>query len=430
MADPVATLFLDAGGGIEQVSAVLNAVNKQMRTPIAQTIQNVSDLISYGNQLKNSGQVGIEDWFGALHYVISRSISDVRPYTAQDLGIIRETSEWGMLLRKLYVYPMETQQNESWSVQDGQTYSPYVVHKLLAAEKVFSGFDTWEINPTIPDIQLFPAFESADAAAAFLSAERQAVVTSQSMYIEALQRLVVANYLGEKLAHGADVNGVHYINLLKLYNTTYSKSLTAAQAMSDPDALRFFSFQIARWIKNIQSIGTWFNFEGYYRHTPQDRLRVTMLGYFADIAPFYLYADTFHEKFVELPNYFAVPYWQSAGTDWDVQTLSSINLKTSGGTQVACSYILAALTDIDAIFMTIDKPTSHALYNPRIEVTHEWWKRIAGYANNFAENAIVFTLADPVVTPEPTPTAAIEPAEQQLTANGLVKTAARKTTSK
>lgn len=424
MAD--STLFLSAGGGIEQVSSVLNAVNKQMRTPISQTIQSVTDLISYGNQLKNSGQIGIEDWFNALHYVIARSISDVRPYTPQDLGIIRETSEWGMLLRKLYVFPMETTQNESWSVQDGQTYSPYVVHKLLAAEKVFSGFDTWQINPTIPDIQLFPAFESADAAAAFLSAERQAVVTSQSMYIEALQRLVLANFVGEKLAHGKDVNGVHYINLLTAYNTAFSKTLTAEQALTDPDAIRFISFQMARWIDNIRSIGTWFNFEGYYRHTPLDRMRLTMLSYFADVAPFYLYADTFNEKFVELPNYFAVPYWQSPGETWDVKTLSSINLKTSGGTQVACSYILGAITDMDAIFMTFDKPTSSALYNPRIEVTHEYWKCIAGYANNFAENAIIFTLADPVVTTEPTPEAAIAPAGQQLTTNGLVKTAARK----
>lgn len=424
MAD--ATLFLSAGGGIEQVSAVLNAVNKEMRTPLPQTVQNVTDLISYGNQLKNSGQIGVEDWFNALHYVISRSISDVRPYNSQDLGLLRETSEWGMLLRKLYVYPMETQPNESWNVQDGQTYSPYVVHKLLAAEKVFSGFDTWEINPTIPDIQLFPAFESAEAAGAFLSAERQAVLTSQAMYVEALERLVVANYIGEILAHGTAVNGVHYINLLPVYNTQFGKTLTAEQAMTDPDALRFISFQIARWIKNIQSIGTWFNFEGYYRHTPKERLRVTLLGYFADLVPFYLYSDTFHEKFVELPNYFDVPYWQSPGEGWDLKTLSSINLKTSGGTQVACSYIIGMLSDIDAMFITIDKPTNHALYNPRIEVTHEWWKRIAGYANNFAENAIVFTLADPVVTPEPTPEAAITPAEKQLTANGLVDTTTKK----
>lgn len=423
MAD--ATLFLNAGGGIEQVAAVLNEINQQMRTPIPQTVQNLSDLISYGNQLKNSGQVGIEDWFNALHYVISRTISDVRPYRAQDLGIIRETSEWGMLLRKLYVAPMTTQDNESWSVEDGKTYSPYVVHKLVAAEKVFSGFDTWEINPTIPDIQLFPAFENADAAAAFLSAERQAVVTSREMYVEALERMVMANFIGEKLANATKVNGVHYINLLTEYNTKFGKTLTAEQAATDSGAIQYASSQLARWIKNIRNIGTFFNFEGYYRHTPEDRLRVTLLGYFADLAPFYLYANTFHDTFVTLPKYSEVPYWQSQGAAWDFKTLSSINLTTSAGTQVSCSYIIGMLSDIDAMFMTINKPTTNALYNPRIEVTHEWWKSVVGYANNFAENAIVFTFADPVVTDPstPDPEAAIAPAEKQLTANGLKPTA-------
>lgn len=388
-------LELIGGSGIEQVSAALNAVNSGMRNPIAISVANATDIISYGNELKNAKQSGntdlVEDWYKSLVNRIGRTVDDVREYQPLDLNIMSESFDYGMILQKLYTFPIESTNNESWGVVDGETYSPYVVHKLQTAQKLFSGFDTWQLNPTIPDIQLFTAFESAEAMGAFLSSQRQAVAQSRAMYIETLQRLVLANYMAEKI-NNATTAGVHVIDVLTDYNSKFNQTLTAEQAITDAGLLRYASATISMWIDYISTLGTFFNFEGYYRHTPKNRLRVTLLSMFAKLVPFYLQADVYHDNFVALPGYSAVPFWQGTGTDFGFDSVSAINMTTSSGASVNVKGVIGMISDVDAMGMYINKPTTHALYNPRIEVTHEWYKSNVGYFNNFSENAIVFTL--------------------------------------
>lgn len=416
---------LEGGAGISQVSDALNAINQGMRNPIAITVSNAASIISYGNELQAAKESGntdlVEDWYKSLVNRIGRTVDDVREYTPLDLNIMSEPFDYGMILQKLYTFPLESTQNESWGVVDGQEYSPYVVHKLQTAQKLFSGFDTWQLNPTIPDIQLFTAFESAGAMGAFLSSQRQAVAQSRAMYIEALQRLVLANYMAEKIANRALV-GVHVIDLLTDYNTKFSQTLTKTAAITDSGFLRYASATISLWIDYISTLGTFFNFERYYRHTPKDRLRVTLLSAFAKLVPFYLQADVYHDNFVALPNYSAVPFWQGTGTDFDFESVSAINMTTSSGTNVNVNGVIGMISDVDAIGMYINKPTTHALYNPRIEVTHEWYKSNVGYFNNFSENAIVFVMGDPSIAP----TTTIPATSKVLTTQGIkAKTSAK-----
>lgn len=414
-------LSLEGGSTIQQVANVLNTVNSGMRNPIPLTVTDATGIISYGNELKAAKENGntdlLDDWYKSLVNRIGRSVNDVREYTPLDLNIISESFDFGMILQKLYTFPMESANNESWGVEDGKTYSPYVVHKLQTAQKLFSGFDTWQLNPTIPDIQLFTAFENAGSMGAFLSSQRQAVAQSRAMYIEALQRLVLANYMAEKIVNRSTA-GVHVIDLLTDYNTKFSQSLTPEQAITDSEFLRYASATISMWIDYISTLGTFFNFEGYYRHTTKDRLRVTLLSMFAKLVPFYLQADVYHDNFVALPNYAAVPFWQGNGTDFGFKSVSSINMTTSSGNSVNVSGVIGMISDIDAIGMYINKPTTHALYNPRIEVTHEWYKSNVGYFNNFSENAIVFIMGTNSA-PEP---ASIPVETKQLTTQGVRKT--------
>lgn len=414
-------LELTGGTGIHQVAEVLNAINNGMRNPIAITANDATGIISYGNELKAAKEGNnpdlVDDFYKSLANRIGRTVNDVREYSPLDLNIVRETFDYGMILQKLYTFPMETTANESWGIQDGQTYSPYVVHKLQTAQKLFSGFDTWQLNPTIPDIQLFTAFTNAEALGAFLSSQRQAVQQSRSMYIEALQRLVVANFIAEKISH-ANTVGTHAINLLSEYNTHFGTTLKMEAARTNPEFLRYVAATLALWVDNIATMGTFFNFEGYYRHTPKNRLRVTLLSQFAKFVPFYLQADVYHDNLVALPNYNTVPFWQAPGNNnFAFDDVSSINMTTSGGTTVNVKGVIGMISDVDAIGMYIDRPTTHALYNPRIEVTHEWFKSNVGYFNNFSENAIVFYMSD---TEEPEPSE-IALNEKVLTTKGVRK---------
>lgn len=401
---------------VTQIYELLNQTNKQMRNPLPITVANLSSMISYGKALQDN-EGALDDWYKALQDRIGRTVNDVRPYNGKRLGIVREMFDYGATLQKLYTDPMIATSNKSWGVEDNTEYSPYVVHKLNARQKLFNGIDTWEFNPTLPDHTLFTAFLSAEALAAFMDSQRQAVQNSREMYIEALERLVYANFIGEKLlyAKGTGATGIHVVNLLSEYNTKFSKTLTAEQSLTDMDALKYFASQINMWVDYFVQMGTFFNTEGYYRHTPNDRLRVTLLGMFAKLVPYYLQADTYHDTLVQLPNYNEIPYWQAPGTGFKFADISSINLVTSGGNTIAQSGIIGMISDVDAIGMYLDKPRTKSLYNPSIEAVHYWYKSDVGYFNNFSENAVVFTITDT------TQTVNIKIDNKQLTTRGVKK---------
>lgn len=415
---------LTGGTGISQVAEVLTAVNNGMSNPLPISPADATGIISYGNELKKQVEGGnkgiLDDFYGSIVNLVGRSINDNREYNPENLHIIRETFDYGMTLRKLYTFPMEATDNDTWGIEDGKDYSPYIVHKLQTAQKLFNGFDAWQLNPTIPDSQLWTAFRSAEDVGAFLASQRSAVELSRKLYVSALERLVFANYMGEVINNGAK-KGIHLINLLAKYNAQFSTTLTAANAMYSPEFLRFASSEINLWLNYIATLGTFFNFESYYRHTPRDRARLTLLAQFAQVVPFYLQADVYHENFVSLPNYSAVPFWQAPGESFAFNDVSSINMVTSSGATVKQTGIIGMISDEDAIAMTINKPSTSALWNPRIEVTHEWYKSNVGYFNNFSENAIVFIVADP----EPTPPE-IETQNVQLTETGTVDATTKK----
>ena len=67
------------------------------------------------------------------------------------------------------------------------------------------------------------------------------------------------------------------------------------------------------------------------------------------------------------------------------------NTVTAGG-------IIAVMFDKDACFIAGEHPTTKALPNPDGDFTNFFHKWKASYYNDTAENAVVYVLADPVIT--------------------------------
>ena len=178
-----------------------------------------------------------------------------------------------------------------------------------------------------------------------------------------------------------------------LYNQRYGTSLTAENAITEPDFIRFASYEIGVYMSRMSKISTLFNIGGKDRFTPPDMLHVVMLADFKKAADVFLQSDVFHDTFTELPKADVVPYWQGSGTGYDFDDISSLNIKTASGSTVEISGILGIMFDRDALGVTnLDRRVT-TNYNPKAEFYNNWYKFDAGYFNDTNENFVVFFVA-------------------------------------
>ena len=226
-----------------------------------------------------------------------------------------------------------------------------------------------------------------------------AVDKSMTIKIDSLLMRTINNMIAETIyadyqgASTSTKSGVSAVNLLKLYNDTFSTSLTAEAAITDPAFVRFASYTLGLYSDRLSKISTLFNVEGKERFTSADYLHVVLLSDFAKAADAYLQSDTYHNEFTKLPNAETVPYWQASGTGYDFDSVSKIDVKTASNNTVSQTGILGVMFDRDALGVTnLDRRVT-TNYNPKAEFYSNWYKFDAGYFNDLSENFVVFFVA-------------------------------------
>lgn len=202
-------------------------------------------------------------------------------------------------------------------------------------------------------------------------------------------------------------NGVRAVNLLSLYNTKFSKSLTPEQAISSPEFIRYASFIMGLYMDRLGRMSQLFNDGGKDRFTPKDRLNIVLLSEFAKAADAYLQSDVYHNEFTKLPKADTVAYWQGSGVAYDFASTSTVNVQikvndkdTSGNpitknVTVNQSGILGVMFDRYACGVAnLDRRVT-ANYNGRAEFFNNWYKFDCGYFDDPDENFVVFYVAAP-----------------------------------
>ena len=84
-------------------------------------------------------------------------------------------------------------------------------------------------------------------------------------------------------------------------------------------------------------------------------MHTVLLSDFAAAAKTYLYADTFHNENVLLPQAETVASWQATGKDYAFN-VSKIDVKSASGATVSVGGVLGVMFDRDALGVTnLDK---------------------------------------------------------------------------
>ena len=374
---------------VKQIYEVVNSITEQAIGLKALTATDTS-FVAVGNAVLSS-DTNKEAWYNVLLDRIGKTVMSMRAYTANGAELKRDPIEWGIVMQKLSIPLPKAKKNDSWNGQSVTATNPFEKSLLTPRQKIFYSIATWEVDATIPDIQLKTAFTSPEAMGAFIDGIFTAVYNSLEVSYENTANLCRANFIARKSKSN---NTNAYINLLTLYNTETSNTLTAENCLFNADFLKFCSMQINLYTNRLASMSTLFNDEDVERHTPKDAQVVNVLSDFSARMDVYLQSDTFHNELTKLPNYKPVPYWQGSGTSYSFADTSKVVVNYDGTNDVTVNGVIAVIYDKEAMGVTVNNKRTKSIYNPREEYTNYFYKADIGYYNDMSENGIVFYIAN------------------------------------
>lgn len=382
---------------VKQIYTLVNDVTREVLGKEGLMLEDLSNVVDVGTEIINANAV--DNYVRTLVDRIGRVVFVNRPYSGGAPSVLMDGWEYGSVLEKIAADIPEATENESWELEDGVSYDPNIFYKPKVYAKFFNSKVTFEVPVSITERQVKESFTSPTQLNAFLSMIYNAVDKSMTIKLDGLVERTINSMIGETL-HAEFADGtytgktsVKAVNLLYEYNTAFSKTLTVAQAMKDPEFIRYASYAMGLYIDRMKKISTLFNIGGRDRFTPRDMLHLVALNDFDKAASTYLYGDTYHNQFVSLPKYETVPYWQASGVDYSFDSISQINIKTGSGDTINAKGILAVMFDRDALGVTNLNRRVTTNYNPKAEFFSNWYKFDAGYFNDLNENFVVFYVA-------------------------------------
>lgn len=383
---------------IKQVYNIVNDATKEITGESVILQEDLSNIVDVGEAIINAN--AIDSYVRSLNNHVGKVVFVNRKYAGSVPSVLMDGWEYGSILEKITAELPEATENESWELTDGASYDPNIFYKPTVHAKFFNKKVTFEVPMSFTELQVKQSFSNAEQLNGFVSMLYTAVEKAMTVKIDSLVMRTINNMIGETINDDFGSNalsggsGVKAVNLLYLYNQRYGTTLTAAEAITTPEFIRFAAFEMGVYTSRLTKLSKLFNIGGTDKFTPKEFLHVVLLSDFKKAANVFLQSDVFHDNFTELPGAEEVPYWQGSGTGYAFTDISSINIKTaSDGTTINTSGILGVMFDRDALGVTnLDRRVT-TNYNPKAEFFNNWYKFDAGYFNDTNENFVVFFVA-------------------------------------
>ena len=378
---------------VTQLKDIVNSATSEVLGKTDVVNDDLSNLVDVGNEIFDSDNV--DNYVKKLIDRIGQVIFVNRLYAGGVPSVLMDSWEYGSVVEKISADMPEADENDSWQLQDGQTYSQDTFYQPKVSAKFFNSKVTFDVKLSFTTEQVKESFSNVNELNGFISMLETGVKNSMTVKLDGLIMRTINNMTGQILN---SANGLQKVNLLTEYNAVSGQTLTANKALMDKDFLKFASLTIKKYQARITKMSTLFNAGGKARFTTTDNLHTVLLSDFADSAEVYLLSDTYHNDTVSLPNHETVPYWQGSGKSYAFDDVSKIDVKIDAGNktpkQVTQTGILGVMFDTNALGVSNLNQRTTTSYNARAEFYTNYYKMDAGYFNDLNENFVVFYIAD------------------------------------
>lgn len=387
---------------VEQIYSLMNNVTGEILGKTELLKEDLSNVVDVGTEIFNSADV--DNYVKSLVNHIGKVVFVNRPYSGNVPSVIMDSWEFGSVLEKIQADIPQAVENDSWDLTNGESYDTNVFYKPSVSAKFFNKKVTFEVAMSFTELQVKESFSNANQLNGFLSMLYNSVEKSMTVKIDSLVMRTINNMIGETIYHDlySDSDkvvkytntGVKAVNLLKMFNDKFTKTLTPSQAITDSEFLKFASYTMQLYVDRLSKMSTLFNVGGKERFTPNEMLKIVLLSEFKASAISYLQADTYNDELVALPNAETVPYWQGSGLDYGFNDTSKINVALAKDKtkvrEIETSGIIGVMFDRDSLGVTnLDRRVT-TNYNAKAEFYNNYYKFDSGYFNDLNENFIVF----------------------------------------
>lgn len=380
---------------IEQVSTVLNAIVEQA-TGKQPTIQ-VTDTSSFVTVAQTALKTGYDTVLQAISQVLSRTIFSVRPYNRKFRGLEVSEQKWGNHVRKLQLIDNTFENDERYSLTEGQSVDMYKVKKPKPVQTNFYGQITFQDHITIFRDQLDVAFSSPTEFASFISMIMQNMADRFAQMDEEFDRSAVANFIGGKIIGNTDV-----IHLVTEYNAYAGTSYTST-TIKDPTAYEPFIKWVFGRIKTLvgmmgeRSIKYHTNLtdKPIMRHTPVDNLKMYLFAPVLNDITSSVLSDIYNDELLRFAEHEEVSYWQNIDNP-DALKLTASYMTAAGAIttgSVDSTGIFGVLFDEEAVGSNrCNEWSERTPMNAAGGYSNIYWHWTRRYWNDFTENGLVLML--------------------------------------
>lgn len=393
---------------VKQIYDLMNTVTNEVLGKENLVAEDLTNIVDVGTEIFNANAV--DAYVKSLINHIGKVIFVNRIYNGGAPSVMMDGWEYGSILEKVTVTKLpEAVENDSWQLEDGHSYDPFVFHQPEVAAKFYNKKVTFEIEMSFAEKQVKQSFSSATQLNGFISMIETSIQNSMTIKLDALiertiNKAIVDTMVDDFTSSGvitdfAQGSGIKAVNLLYLYNQKMSAidaswtNLTAAQAVQDPGFIRFAAYTMGLYADRLSKISTLFNIGGLERFTPAESRHTILLSEFRRAADVYLQSDTYHEEYTKLVNSEVVPYWQASGTDYSFNNTSKIISKVNDNESITITGILGIMFDRNALGVANMDRRVTSSYNPKGEFYNNFYKMDAGYFVDGNENTVVFFAA-------------------------------------
>ena len=379
---------------VTQIKDIINAVTGEVLGKTDLVAEDLSNLVDVGNEIIDTSNV--DNYVNKLVDRIGKTVFVNRLYSGGVPSVLMDSWEFGSIVEKISADMPDADENDSWKLQNGQTYSQDTFYQPQVSAKFFNSKVTFDVKLSFTTIQVQESFTSVDEMNGFLSMIETGVQNSMTVKLDSLIMRTINNMTAQVLN---GTNDMQKVNLLALYNTgKTTDEIKAQDALTNKEFLKFASLMIKKYQSRMVKMSTLFNAGGKARFTNSTDLHTVLLSDFADSADVYLMSDTYHTDAVQLPAHETVPYWQASGKNYAFNDVSKIDVKTDTGNKTAKEItqtgILGVMFDTNALGVSNLNQRVTSSYNARAEFYTNYYKMDAGYFNDLNENFVVFYIAD------------------------------------
>lgn len=380
---------------INQISTVLGEIVEQATgsKPMA-----VTDTSSFVTVAQIGLKTGYDTLATAISQVISRTIFSIRPYNRKFGGLEVSNQRYGNHVRKQSPIDKAPEDDERYSLTEGEAIDHYKVSKPLVQQTNFYGANTYQRHLTTYRDQLDISLQSPDEFASFLSMTLSNVSDMIEQDHENTARATVANLIGGAI----DLAGSNVVHCLTEYNAITGGTYTADTVLN-PDTIAGFAKYLVARINTIAKMLTerstvfhqTIDKKTVKRHTPIERQKAYIYTDYLSKVYANVFSTVFNENYLKIADTEEVNFWQSIKTPGSINVTPAYTDSTGAvvkGKEVN-KPILAVLFDEEAAgYTVVNQWTQNTPMNAAGGYYNTYWHFTDRYWNDFTENHVVFVL--------------------------------------